>query len=274
MRSKLSPRFLLITTCFFLALPHTEAQLLKKLKEKAEKVAGQIDKSVNDAINGNDNNNSNANNNKPGSDNPAGNSGGGKVTNKGGAGLKNSAPPDVMAQISDAEKAHQENNFNEARYSLQQALVGVEIQLGREILKSLPQKANGMDKDTLQNVVMSNQWGWNNLTIQTVYNQAPEKQMTLTIGNNSFYSGWVNLYFSNTGFVQANEKDQNVKQTRLKSYKAVIQYDDSKGYTLVVPLGQTSMIVWECVNFKDEDDVMKTAGEFNIDGIKKMMGEQ
>ena len=98
--------------------------------------------------------------------------------------------------------------------------------------------------------------------------------MTITIGNNSLYSGLAAIYFANSGFVQANEKDQNVKQTRLKGYKAVIQYDDDKGYTLMIPLGQTSLVVWECVNFKDEDDVMKTAGAFDIDRIKKMMGEQ
>ena len=252
------------------AIVPARAQLLKKLKEKASQV---IENEIDKKIGGNNNNsgNNNSNNNTSGDNKPSGN---GKVSNKGGGGLKNSAPPDVLAQITDADKAHQAGNFSDARYSIQQALVGVEIQLGREILRFLPDAVNGMAKDSSRNVVMSNQWGWSNMTIQTVYNLPPEKQMTITIGNNSLYSGLAALYFANSGFVQANEKDQNVKQTRLKGYKAVIQYDDDKGYTLMIPLGQTSLVVWECVNFKDEDDVMKTAAGFDIDRIKKMMGEQ
>ena len=72
----------------------------------------------------------------------------------------------------------------------------------------------------------------------------------------------------------SNGNNQNVKQTKVKSYKAVITYDESKGYTLLVPLGQSSLIVWECVNFATEQDVMNAANAFDIDGIKKMLGEQ
>lgn len=259
--------------CFGLSIP-TQAQLLKKLKEKANQAAEKVlDKKVDDAIGVNNGNNNNGNSGG-GNNSGANNGGNGRVSNKGGGGLKNSTPPDVMAQIADAEKAHGANDLNNARYSIQQALMGVEIQLGREILASLPANANGMDKDTTKNIVMSNQWGWSNMTIQTVYNKTPDKQMTISIGNNSIYSGMAAIYFANSGYMQANEKDQNIKQTRLKGYKAIIQYEDSKGYTLMVQLGQTSLIVWECVNFASEDDVMATAGTFDIDGIKKMMGEQ
>lgn len=253
--------------------PCTEAQLLKKLKDKASQAAEKVlDKKIGDATGTSGGSNSGGGSGNGGGSENSGSSG--RMGNKGGGGLKNSAPPDVMAQIADAEKAHAAGNLSDARYSVQQALMGVEIQLGREVLKNLPAKVNGMEKDTMKNIVTSNQWGWNNLTIQTVYNQAPDKQLTVTIGNNPFYSNVASLYFANAGYVQANEKDQNIKQTRLKGYKAVIEYEDSKGYTLIVSLGQTAMIVWECVNFKDEDDVMKTAGEFDIDGIKKQLGEQ
>ncbi|HWH63191.1 MAG TPA: hypothetical protein VNS50_07945, partial [Ginsengibacter sp.] len=102
------------------------------------------------------------------------------------------------------------------------------------------------------------------------------KQMTITIGNNGVYSGFVNLYF-NSAYSQSTangENNQNVKQTKVKSYKALITYDDSKGYTLMVPIGQSSLIVWECINFATEEEVMSAANAFDIDGIKKMLGEQ
>jgi len=249
------------------ALQPAKAQLLKKLKDKVNQTVDQtLSKSVGDATGVPASGQGNA---QPGSNNNSG-----KQSNTKGGGLSNSTPPDVMQQMTDAEKAHTAGSLSEARYSIQQALVGVEIQLGRAVLKSLPATVEGMTKDTTKNVVSSTQWGWNNLTIQTIYNQQPDKQMTITIGNNALYAGVANMYFNNYSMVQANEKDQNIKQTRIKGYKAIIEYDNSKGYTLMVPLGQSSLIVWECVNFATEEEVMKAANAFDIDGIKKMMGEQ
>ena len=44
--------------------------------------------------------------------------------------------------------------------------MGVEIQLAREILKSLPATINSLPKDTLQDKVMSTQWGGVTLSMQ------------------------------------------------------------------------------------------------------------
>ena len=244
----------------------TDAQgLLKKVKDKVNKA---VDKSMDKEVEkktgipsetsqtGNDNTNNS-----------------GKPTNKGGGGLTNTEPPDVKAQMVEAETAHGAKNYSDARYSLQQALMGVEIQLGRQILKSLPATVVSIGADTTQDKVMSTQWGWNNLSIQRVYRK-DDKQLTITIGNNSVYAGFVNMYFANSAYVEANAEKQNVKQIRVKGNKAIIQYDDSKGYTLMMQMGQTSLIVWECINFANEQEVMTAANTFDIDGIKKMMGEQ
>ena len=237
----------------------SHAQLLKKLKDK-----------VNNAVSGNssttssENTQSGSNANSPGS-----------PTNTKGGGLTNTTPPDVNQQIADAEKSQASGNYSDARYSIQQALMSIELQIGKQILQSLPATVSGLEKDTTQNKVMSTQWGWNNLTIQSVYKKA-DQQLTVTIGNNSMYSGFVDMYFNNSMYMQANSNgnDQNVKQTKVKDYKAIITYDKDKGYTLLVSLGQSSLIVWECINFATEQDVMNAANAFDIDGIKKMLGEQ
>jgi hypothetical protein len=240
---------------------------LKKIKDKANKT---IDKALGNEVEkktglptGED---SNTGNNSSGSS--------GKPANKGGGGLSNSEPPDVKLQMADAETAHGAKNYSDARYSLQQALMGVEIQLGRQILKSLPVTVVALAADTLQDKVMSTQWGWSNLNLQRVYKDKADKQLTITIGNLGMYAGLANMYFSNPGMMEANGDKQNFKQVRVKGNKAVIQYEDSKGYTLIVPVGQTSTIVWECINFANEQEVMTAANSFDIDGIKKMLGEQ
>ncbi len=243
--------FALSLLCFGYA---SQAQFLKKLKDK-----------VNSEVT------------SPAPDNSSNSSSGssGKPTNTKGGGLTNTTPPDVNQQIADAEKSQAAGNYSDARYSIQQALMSVELQIGKEVLTSLPASVSGLQKDTTQNKVMSTQWGWNNLTIQSVYKKN-DQQLTITLGNNSMYSGFIDLYFNNSMYMQANSDGtkQNVKQTKVKENKAVITYDDSKGYTLLMPLGQSSLIVWECINFASEQDVMTAANTFDIDGIKKMLGEQ
>jgi hypothetical protein len=54
----------------------------------------------------------------------------------------------------------------------------------------------------------------------------------------------------------------------------VISYDDSKGYTVVVMLTQGSALVWEGVNIASEDEMMKAVNSFDIDRIKKFLGEK
>jgi hypothetical protein len=251
---------LLCALCILCLGYNSHAQLLKKLKDK---VVGNTSSNTTNQNSQTNANNTNSNTNS------------GAPVNKTGGGLTNTTPPDVNQQIADAEKSQAAGDYSDARYSIQQALMGIELQIGKEILQSLPATVTGLQKDTLQNKVMSTQWGWNNLTIQSVYKKG-DQQMTVTIGNNTMYSGFVSMYFNNAAYMQtsSNGNDQNVKQTKVKSYKALITYDDSKGYTLMVQLGQSSLIVWECINFATEQDVMNAANVFDIDGIKKMLGEQ
>jgi hypothetical protein len=252
----------LLATGFLLSVPFAgNGQFLKKLKEKA---SNAVEKAIKP-----DNNNENSNTSQTGNQGSTG-----SPVNKTGAGLKNTAPPDVNAAMDDATKSFSANNYSDARYSVQQALMGIEIQLGHELLKSLPDNVDGLQKDATQDKVVSTQWGWNNMTIQRVYSDKKDKQCTITIGNNLLYAGLVNAYFGNAYTVESNGKDQNAKQVKVQGNKAVITFDESKGYSLIVPIGQSSMVVWECVNFATEDEVMNAANAFNIDDIKKSLGEK
>ena len=256
-------RIIFLLAGFFIFTLPTNAQILKKLKEKANNAVNKVidSKTTNETESSNSGNSDSrtiSNGNRP--------------VNKGGTGLKNTAPPDVNAAMDDANKSFSNKNYSDARYAVQQALVGIEIQLGHQLLQSLPENVDGLQKDTSQDRVVSTQWGWNNMTIQRVYSDNKDKQCTITIGNNLLYAGLVNAYFGNAYTVESNGKDQNAKQVKVQGNKAIISYEESKGYTLIVPIGQSSMIVWECINFANEDEVMNTANAFNIDNIKKSLG--
>ena len=247
--------------------PHAQAQLLKKLKDK-------VNEKINSAAGSNSSSSSSSDNSNNGSVASNGNNSSGP-SNHTGAGLTNTAPPDVLSNIAKAETAGKDTNYSQVRYALQQAIMGVEIQLGRQIIQSLPNTVNGLTKDTTKNVVSSTQFGWSNMTIQTVYSDGKDKQMTVMIGNIPMYASMVGLYFNNT-YVQNNvtEQNPNIKQVQVKGEKSIIQFDQNTGYSLITQLGQSTVIAWQCVNFATEDEVMNAANAFDIANIKKLMGEQ
>jgi hypothetical protein len=147
------------------------------------------------------------------------------------------------------------------------------LEIGNKVLKSLPETVSGLPKQAQDDKVTSTGWGWAGLTIQRAYRQ-DDKQLTTTIANNAAWMSAVNMYLANGGYSQQTNGEQNWKQVKVKGYRAVIEYDESSGYKLSVPLGQSSLIVWEGINFKSEQDMLNVASAFDIDGIKKMLGEQ
>ena len=257
-----------------------EAQVLNKLKSKGDQKAGEaIDK----LFSGKDKN-KNQTQGQTGttgqtgtsgsgnsSENSSGNSG--HPSNNSGGGLI-STPPDVKKNLADAETSYKAASYGEARYALQQAMLGVELEIGNQILKSLPETISGLKKRDEDDQVTSTGAGWAGLTIQRIYQDDKEKELTVTIANNAMWMSAVNMYFTSGGYAQTNGGQQNWKQTKVKGNRAIIEYNEGSGYKLSVPLGQSSLIVYEGVNFATEPDMMKAAEAVDIDGVKKMLGEQ
>jgi hypothetical protein len=117
------------------------AQLLKKLKDKAEQVANKaidrvVDKKVDETFGkpGQGGQPGQQGQGLPGSQTGRGRSGN---SNNSGAGLI-SAPPDVNMNLTESENAFKKSQFGEARYGLQQAMLGVELMMGKELMRSFP----------------------------------------------------------------------------------------------------------------------------------------
>lgn len=264
-----------------LALTSTGSQaqsLLKKIKQKANEVAEKtIDKKTDELINGKQAQPAQTGSNQ--ANNPAGAGASGTSTNtsssspirnKGGAGLV-TTPPDVKENLNSAESSFKSASYGDARFALQQAILGVEMEIGQSLLKSLPESVGGLALQADKDKVTSSGWGWSGLTIHREYLKN-DKQLSMTIANNAVMMNAVNLYL-NSGYAQTTGGEQKWKQTKLKGNKAVIEYDDSSGYKLTVPLGQSSLIAFEGLNFATEQDLMTAASAIDIEKIKKTLGE-
>lgn len=260
-----------VATLFLVSSSNAQG-FLKKMKQKVEQASDKvIDKKIDDAVNNQGNgstSDTNAGNSSPS------NSGNkkGKPSNKGGEGLI-STPPNVPENLASAETAFKNAHYGDARYAVRQAMLGVELEIGRKILESLPPTVAGLKKDTASDQVTSTGWGWAGLTIQRIYNEG-DKQLTFTIANNSTWMQAVNLFLTNGGYMQTSGKEQKWKQTKIQNERAVIEFDQNTGYKLSVPLGQTSLLVYEGINFSTEQEFMNGANQIDIARIKKQLGEK
>lgn len=254
------------TICCVLAFSAQAQGLLGKIKQKAEQAAEKaLDKKVDQKTGG-------TSSTGTGTDTGAGSSSGSHPTNKGGGGLV-TTPPDVKQNLTDAEAAFKTSGYGEARYAIQQAMLGVEMEIGNKILKSLPETVSSLKKQEDADKVTSTGWGWVGLTIERQYLK-DDKELRTTIANNAAWMSAINLYLSNGGYAQQTNGEQNWKQIKVKGYRAVIEYSESSGYKLSVPIGQSSLIVWEGVNFASEQEMVTAANAFDLDGIKKTLGEK
>lgn len=254
---------------------HVNAQLMKKLKEK---VTEKVNEKVNDATDkllkknsetstsptestsqGSPQNNSNANRSRP--------------VNSKGAGLI-STPPDIGMEIENSSTAFNASQFAQARYSIQQALLGTELLIGQELLKSLPTDVTGLPSIPSSDKVTSSGWGWSGFSVQREY-QKDEKTLTVTVQDYAFYgAAWAMLLDSGMGGLQMGNEQQKSKRIMVDGNKAVISYDESSGYTIAMLLTQGTALVWEGVNFNNENELLNAVKTFDIKKIKALLGEK
>lgn len=238
------------------ALVPAKAQLLKKLKEKVNQATDQI-------IPGNNSGTGNTGS-------TSGNSSG-KPQNKTGAGLI-STPPDIESNLTSSETAFKANKYSESRFALQQAILGVELRIGQEILKLMPDEVNGLPKVPEKDKVASSGWGWNGLMINREY-QKGDKYLGVAVQDFSYLGPMWGMYF-NGGMTQQENNEQKMKNIMVKGNKGVISYDANKGYTVVVMLTQGSALAWEGVNYASEQEMLDAVNKFDIDKIKGLLGEK
>ena len=278
MKTKL---LILLTLACFSSAGSLKAQgLLKRIKEKAGSVAEKaVDKKADELINGKRASNEGAsgavgdqNYDDSGAAGSGSSSGSrrGKPANKGGAGLITTAP-DVNENLTSAETAFKASEFGQARNALQQAMLGVEMEIGKNLLKSLPETVSGLPVQEEADKVSSTSYGWNGLTIYREYLK-DDKQLSVTITNNSLLMSSYNAILAASGFAGASS-DQKWKQITVKGLKGIAEYDEDTGYKVSIPLGQTSLMVWEGINFDNEQDLMAALNAFDIASVKKTLGE-
>lgn len=251
---------------FFCAGIQCQAQS-KWLKRAKEKLERKGDKAVDDLLNGKKKGGQSGNTN--GGNNPSGNNGFGNGAN-GSRGERDNTPPPVNGSIKDAQNALSSSDYSDTRYYIQQALWGIEYELGKQVLKNMPSSIGSANSKAENDVITSAGYGFVGLNISRTY-EGNGLSLRAQLVNGSAISSSYNMVLSNPGLY--NSSDSDYKATRVNDYKAVIEYT-SRGYNVAIPFGQSSAFVLETSGFKSEQEAVAAAEKFDIDEFKKVLGEQ
>jgi hypothetical protein len=179
---------------------------------------------------------------------------------------------DVPASIDAASAAYKSEKYTESRNSIREAIQGIELEIGKKVLESLPQSVNDLSKQDDADRVTSSGINFAGLLIEREYAKG-DQELKLNIANNSAWLSAVNMYLSSGGYATTDEQ-QDYKKITFQGYQGVIEFDESSGYKLSVPFGQSSIFILNGINFSNEQQMMSAAGKFNLETIKKQLGEQ
>jgi hypothetical protein len=256
---------LLVAGCFSWQPVYGQGSLIRKLKEKAE------NKAVEQIFGPDQKESSGSGNETQGNSGYGSSNDANRPANTKSSGLTTQAP-DVLANIDQADAAFGNKKYGDARFGLRQAILGIEMEIGEKILEGLPESINGLPAIKEQDNVMSSGIGFVGLMIERTYRK-DDKQFKVTVGNEAAMLSAANFYLSSGG-MYATSTDDNHKVVTIDGKRAVLEYDEYSGYKLSVPFGQSSILVTEGTNYADENEMMDSSKEINIENIKKELGEQ
>ena len=191
-------------------------------------------------------------------------------TNKKGGGL-NAREIDVNENIGLASSSFSNKDYSDARYAVREAILGIEMEIGKNILEDLPGSVNNLPAVKDEDNVTSSGIGFVGMIISRTYREN-DKEFRVTVGNDGGMLSAVNMYFA-AGY-SSTSTDENVQRTKFKDEPAVIEYDEYSGYKLSVPFGQSSILVTEGVNFENQDEFMSASENIDLEKIKNQLGEQ
>lgn len=230
-----------------------QAQFLKKLKKKAE-----------DALLGNDKKEEEK---KTKTSTP---SSSGQSTQVQG---KKLTPPDVNTHLNNASaamKTTNPNRYSTTRFELKQAIMGIELEIGHDILNSMPKTVNGLNYVEANDEVVSTGIGFVGFGVSRYYGDNDKNMKAGIVNNAAMLSSYNMLLSSSAG--TSNQGDHKV--VMVQGNRSVLEFNGQSTYKLVVPFGQSSFFYGEFYNYADENEVMSSVSNFDIATYQKLLDEK
>jgi len=188
--------------------------------------------------------------------------------------LNSRAQDKVEENLSTAQNAYQDKNYEDARFALQQSLAELDIVISKEILKKLPTELEGYASNAEDDQVIGNSMGITGLNVNRTYGEKGNalQYVDLTIISNSPMLAGITSFLTNPLFM--NMADESQKSVKIQSYKAVLQKgessDETPTYDLQIPIAQ-SLMSMNFNGFDDENEVLRLVNLIDLGGIAELL---
>ena len=186
------------------------------------------------------------------------------------AGYPSIAQGDFKTQIATAKKSYTAGKLEDTHFALQQALQELDMIIGKEVLKIMPQKIDSLNANPKDDHVAANV-GFVGATIHRSY--GTQRNAEVEIINNSPMVNTLNA-FLNSGMLGGMVRDENTKVVKVQGYKSRLekQGDNANGkpnYHLQIPFSNALMTV--TANGMTEEQVLALANSFPLQDIAKLV---
>ena len=180
------------------------------------------------------------------------------------------AQGDFKTQITTAKKSYTAGKLEDTHFALQQALQELDMIIGKEVLKIMPQKLDSLNANPKDDRVAANV-GFIGATIHRSYGK--QNNAEIEIINNSPMVNTLNA-FLNSGMLGGMVRDENTKVVKVQGYKSRLekQGDNANGkpnYQLQIPFSNALMTV--TANGMTEEQVLALANSFPLQDIAKLV---
>jgi hypothetical protein len=173
---------------------------------------------------------------------------------------------EVTASLDEALTSYNSDNLEDARFTLQGALNGINQAIGKEILAILPDEMNGIPKVETGDDVTGVNTGFAGLFISRSY-MAEDRNASIEIVSDSPLLAGINTILAMPGFMTS---DENQKRIKIEGYKALLTRNtDAEGmvsYDLQMPFSG-SLLTFQCAGIEDENEVIAMAKNIPVDEI-------
>jgi hypothetical protein len=176
---------------------------------------------------------------------------------------------DFSKDIADAKSSYSSGKLADAHFSLEQAIQEIDMIVGKEVLKLLPEKMNDMAATTKDDQVTANV-GFVGATIHRSYGTTGSQ---IEIISNSPLITSLNA-FLNMPFVGGMMRNSTTKVVKIQGYKSRLekQGDNENGkpnYQLQIPFKNALISI--TANGMDENSVMSFANSIPLDKIATLI---
>lgn len=156
---------------------------------------------------------------------------------------------DFAKAMATAKSAYSAGKLEDTHFALEQAMQEVDLIIGKEVLKLLPQKMDSLATDAKDDNVSSN-IGFVGATIHRSYGKG-QRKADISIISNSPLIAMMNSYL-NSPLLGGMMNDGKTKKVKVQGYKARLEKQDGSAegknnYELQIPLGSA------LITFKVDD---------------------